>query len=99
MDEHHFNGLTPAEAERLAMLTEECAEVIQIIGKILRHGYESYHPEDPQTTNRMRLMDELNDINGVLFGMCTQEDLSVHDFSSAKAAAAWEKKLKWSHHQ
>lgn len=40
----HFNNLTPAEAERLAYLSEECAEVIQIIGKILRHGYESRDP-------------------------------------------------------
>jgi hypothetical protein len=29
----HFNGLTPAQAERLAMLAEEAAEVIQVIGK------------------------------------------------------------------
>ncbi len=42
----HFNRLTPAEAERLAMLAEEAAEVIQIVGKILRHGYASYHPDD-----------------------------------------------------
>jgi hypothetical protein len=40
----HFNGLTPAEAERLALLAEECGEVIQAIGKVLRHGYESRHP-------------------------------------------------------
>ena len=33
-----FNGLTPAEAERLALLMEECGEVVQIIGKVLRHG-------------------------------------------------------------
>ncbi len=32
----HFNELTPAEAERLAYLAEECGEAIQIIGKILR---------------------------------------------------------------
>ena len=37
MDDH-FNNLTPGEAERLAILAEECGEVIQIIGKILRHG-------------------------------------------------------------
>ena len=29
----HFNGLTHAEAERLAMLAEEAAEVIQVVGK------------------------------------------------------------------
>ena len=51
----HFNGLTPAEAERLAMLAEECGEVIQMVGKILRHGYDSYHPADPNTTNKQLL--------------------------------------------
>lgn len=40
----HFNRLTPAEHERLAYLMEECGEVIQIIGKIMRHGYESRDP-------------------------------------------------------
>lgn len=40
----HFNRLTPAEHERLAYLMEECGEVVQIIGKILRHGYESRDP-------------------------------------------------------
>lgn len=32
----HFNGLTPAEAERLALLLEELGEAQQAIGKILR---------------------------------------------------------------
>lgn len=40
----HFNELTPAEDERLAYLMEECGEVIQIIGKIMRHGFESRDP-------------------------------------------------------
>lgn len=40
----HFNRLTPSEAERLAYLMEEMAEAAQIIGKILRHGYESKDP-------------------------------------------------------
>ena len=35
----HFNGLTPAEAKRLALLAEECGEVLQAIGKVLRHGF------------------------------------------------------------
>lgn len=43
-DVEHFNKLTPAALERLAYLGEELAEAGQIIGKILRHGYESYDP-------------------------------------------------------
>jgi NTP pyrophosphatase (non-canonical NTP hydrolase) len=39
-----FNGLTPAEAERLFYLLEELGEAQQAIGKTLRHGYESRDP-------------------------------------------------------
>lgn len=49
--------LTNAERERLALLAEECGEVVQIIGKILRHGYESRHP-DGGPTNRELLQTE-----------------------------------------
>jgi len=38
------NGLSAEEVERLSLLAEECGEVIQAIGKILRHGYSSTHP-------------------------------------------------------
>lgn len=55
----HFNGLTPAEDERLALLIEECAEVIQAAAKIQRHGYESCHPEKRDWTNREELAKEL----------------------------------------
>ncbi len=44
MAEQHFNGLHPAEAERLALLIEECGEVVQAASKVLRHGYKSYDP-------------------------------------------------------
>lgn len=57
----HFNKLTPAEAERLALLAEECGEVIQAIGKVLRHGYESAHP-DGGPTNRKALERECGDV-------------------------------------
>lgn len=40
----HFNQLTPAQAELLALLAEECGECVQAIGKILRHGYGSSNP-------------------------------------------------------
>ena len=49
------------ETEKLAVLMEECAEVQQVIGKILRHGYDSYHPET-KTTNRENLAREIVDV-------------------------------------
>ena len=92
----HFNGLTPAEAERLAMLAEECGEVIQIIGKILRHGYDSYHPADPSTTNKQLLGRELTDLYAVASSLCRDgvPEGSLHDMDMA-----WLKKLRFAHHQ
>lgn len=63
----HFNKLTPAEHERLAILSEELGEAQQAIGKILRHGYESCDPtftsEDERApTNRENLEKELGDV-------------------------------------
>jgi hypothetical protein len=40
----YFSNIKPDLFERLALLAEECAETIQIINKIFRHGYNSYHP-------------------------------------------------------
>lgn len=57
----HFNELTPREAELLALLAEECGEVVQAIGKILRHGLESRHPGGGPT-NREALAVELSHI-------------------------------------
>lgn len=57
-----FNRLTPAEAERLAVLAEECGEVVQAVGKILRHGYESRHPNGGPT-NRETLERECGDLH------------------------------------
>lgn len=94
---NHFNELTPAEAERLAMLAEECSEVIGIIGKILRHGYDSHHPDTPAITNRDMLNDELADVNAVVKAMKRAElkDYSCEDTFSGR----WKKKLRYAHHQ
>lgn len=63
MSNEHFNGLSPAEVERLALLAEECGEVVQIVNKILRHGYESYNPNiSVPRRNRTLLIQELGDI-------------------------------------
>jgi len=52
--------LTKAQLERLAILAEESAEVIQAAMKIVRHGYDSYHPQHPgRGNNRDMLTDEM----------------------------------------
>lgn len=71
-----FNELTPAEAERLALLMEELGEAQQAIGKILRHGYESRHP-DGGDTNRQSLERELGDIHVATMLMKDEGDLSM----------------------
>jgi hypothetical protein len=49
-------GLTPGERERLAILSEECGEVVRAIGKIQRYGWESSSPfVVGGRTNRMAL--------------------------------------------
>ena len=40
-----FNQLNAAEDERLAVLAEECGELVQAVCKIHRHGYNSYNPD------------------------------------------------------
>ena len=71
----HFNLLIPAEAERLALLAEECGECIQAIGKILRHGYESTNPLDPLSpTNRQNLTKEMGDVRAAMILLCNAGD-------------------------
>ena len=92
------NGLTNAEAERLALLLEELGEAQQVIGKILRHGYESVNPFEPTTTNRERLVRELGDVLVAIdflldYGDVKQEDLD--DRKRVKHHRIWD----WLHHQ
>lgn len=58
--EQHCNKLTNKEIEALALLAEECGEVIQIIGKIFRHGLDSNWLDNP--TNRELLETEIGDV-------------------------------------
>lgn len=71
-----FNKLTAAEQERLALLSEEMGEVQQVIGKILRHGYESYHPRNKDHSNRDLLEKELGDVHAVLALMENEGDVN-----------------------
>lgn len=71
----HFNELTPSQAELLAMLSEEAGEVVQAVGKILRHGFESTHP-DGGPTNRESLERELGDLRAIVEQLAASGDLT-----------------------
>jgi NTP pyrophosphatase (non-canonical NTP hydrolase) len=95
-----FNKLTPAQAERLALLAEECGECIQAIGKILRHGYESVDPmaSEHAPTNRQSLERELGDVLAAIAMLDERRDISP--------SATWKRRNEkldsighWLHHQ
>ena len=95
----HFNGLTPAEAERLALLAEELGEATQAIGKILRHGYESRNPHLMNgPTNRESLEKEIADVYVAARMMFEAGDLrrmacAIHEERKAEAV------ITYLHHQ
>lgn len=88
--------MSPAELERLAWLAEECAEVIQAIGKIIRHGYESKDPTNPDHEgNRADLIRELSDVTAAVLLMDREGDITMNEILM-KAQARHGKYL---HHQ
>jgi len=99
MSEPFNNGLTDAEVERLGLLAEECGETLQIIGKILRHGYESINPyEEHNGTNRDRLQREIGDILVAMDFMICAGDITTEALEERKRVKhhrIWD----WLHHQ
>jgi len=94
---NNFNNLYDAEIERLALLAEEMGEAIQIIGKILRHGYESTHPNG-EDTNHTLLENELGHVRFAMIYMCEKGDLdkeTIHKQADLKR----ENVKKYFHHQ
>lgn len=59
------NKLTPKQVEALALLSEECGELVQVIGKILRHGIDSHHPTSG-IANREELENEAGDVQAAI---------------------------------
>lgn len=94
-----FNRLSPAEAERLALLSEELGEAQQAIGKILRHGYESYHPYGYKPgSNREQLEQELGDVLHAVDRLCAVGDLKRTAIVTASVSKA-ERVGAYLHHQ
>ena len=96
------NELTPAQAERLAILAEECAEVIVIVGKILRHGYESFDPTKSELlgrpTNKDLLAYEIGDLMWIKHLMSQCGDY-VGETAAARFHSGDQRKAQWLHHQ
>lgn len=94
------NGLGLDEAERLAVLLEELGEVQQVIGKILRHGYNSVNPLLPdgeQVSNRGLLQREIGDLEFAISLMKSRGDVDSDDvayFKNRKSHRIW----RWLHH-
>ena len=98
MTTRHFNNLTPGEAERLALLAEECAEVIQAIAKIQRHGYTSHHPNDPSTDNREALEREMGDVLAAIQIMKEAQDVMQEHLTEWREDKL-QRVAKYLHHQ
>ncbi len=101
------NGLDDAQLERLAILSEELGEAQQAVGKILRHGYDSYNPlaYDSYTssvkgviTNRDDLTKELGDVVYALSMLIGASDISGPKLVLATTLKA-EKIKPYLHHQ
>jgi len=92
-----FSELDDAELERLAILSEEMAEAIQVVGKIIRHGYDSFHPDDPQDTDNRHLLEkELGHVLRAIEMMKRAGDLNGTNLKSASK----EKSIRqYLHHQ
>lgn len=94
----HFSGLTEAEQERLAILIEECGEVVQAACKVLRHGYESDNHGDLPETNRRALERELGDLSHAARRMQEAGDLDAETIR-ARESSKQQRILPYLHHQ
>jgi NTP pyrophosphatase (non-canonical NTP hydrolase) len=93
----HFNALTPAEAERLAILAEEAGEIVKAACKILRHGYWSFNPVNG-AHNRDSLEREIGDLQYIIQLMYECRDIDFENVSEHKINK--EKNIiKYLHHQ
>lgn len=91
--------VTKTELERLACLAEEAGEIAQVVGKIIRHGYESYNPNDPkQTSNRILLETEIGDLIAIMDMMCDAKDLDFDNIEE-NINSKLKRVKKYLHHQ
>lgn len=95
----HDDGLSKAQAERIALLLEECGEVVQVCGKILRHGIDSASPLDQsRTTNRKLLEMELGHVFHAIDRLTVAGDVAMVEVVNASYAKKSNVE-RWLHNQ
>ena len=96
------NELSPAQVERLAILIEELGEAQKAAGKILRHGYDSHNPDNPNHGgNWADLNEELGDVRFAIALLAQANDVSERTiqervrFKAAKIGPYLHHQPKW----
>jgi len=74
--------MTAAQCERLSILVEELGEALQVAGKILRHGWDSTHPNGGPT-NRNLLELELGDVMFAIKFLQMNNDVDTDSIETA----------------
>lgn len=91
--------MTPAQIERIALIAEEAAEVVHMCMKILRHGPDSYHPDDQaQIPNTHLLSRELGEMQWAIRQSVKAGDILVKEIEVGDALAA-ANKPRYLHYQ
>jgi hypothetical protein len=93
------NELSPAQAERLAILAQECSEVVHACTMALRHGLDSHSPNDPnKVTNRQYILNEIGDVSAAMFLLLNSGDLP-NPPSDEYIYSKLDRLKKYTHHQ
>lgn len=77
--------------EVMAVLQEECAEVIQAVSKINRFGLDS---EWQGVSNKQALITEIGDVLTMISVLIDETDININDNEIQKAISAKYEKLK-----
>lgn len=80
----HFAKLTPVEHEMLACAFEESGEIVQIIGKAMRHGIDSHHPSPGSEPNRIEIAREIGQLIAVMQMMCDVGVIRMKDVEAGR---------------
>lgn len=85
--------MSSKENEIMAILAEECGEVVVAVSKINRFGMDNLKPGKPKT-NREHLAEELGDLQAMIdlcieFGIVGSEQVSVHADNKIMKLKEW----------